>query len=62
MCRCLEVRGYIKKICTPPGKRSAQPKMCRKMWCEARGMVLGGLMLGVELRVAKMTQSKEKPQ
>lgn len=31
------------------------------MWCDAGGMVSGGLTLGVELGGAKMTQSKEKP-
>lgn len=56
MCRCLEVTGYIKKTCTPHGKRGAQPKMHIKMQWE---VVSGGLKLAVELGFAKTHKTKK---
>lgn len=56
MCRCLEVIGYIKKICILYGKRGVQFKMYIKMQWE---VVLGGLKLVVELGFVKIYKIKK---
>lgn len=47
-------------MCAPRGKRGAKPKMHVKM-CDAGSMVSGGLKPGMEVGVAKTTQSQSGP-
>ena len=46
-------------MCVPCGKRGAKTEMHMKM-CDSGSMESGGLKLGMELGVAKTTQSKSE--